>query len=126
MIDRKRLVMGGIGILVLLGVLGYFLLAPGGGAEQTARRNTLLLAEDYSNNGEYQRALDLLDRILIENAEDEEAKALKARILEAKRKAEEESRAKELEALQAQKESLEQSLEKLAKTAKPSTSDDAV
>ncbi len=113
-------------ILILLAVWGYFIAMPGGGGRTNYRRNTRSWAEDYSNNGEYQRALDLLDRILIENAEDAEAKALKARILEAKRKAEEESRTRELETLQAQKESLEQSLEKLAKTTRPSTSDDAV
>ncbi|MFQ3620492.1 MAG: hypothetical protein SNJ78_06055, partial [Spirochaetales bacterium] len=65
MVDRKVWIGAGIiGLLLLLGI-GYITLKPkGGGSIQDARRNTLILAEDYSKSGEYQRALDLLDRIL--------------------------------------------------------------
>ncbi len=44
------------------------------------RLNTLKLAEDYYKQKEYQRALDLLDKVLINNPDDEDAKNLRDRI----------------------------------------------
>ena len=75
MMDRKVWIGIGIAALLLLLGIGYLALGPRGESTQSARKNTLLLAEDYSKSGEYQRALDLLDRVLIDNANDQDARA---------------------------------------------------
>jgi tetratricopeptide (TPR) repeat protein len=49
------------------------------------RENTLRLAASYAEAGEYERALNLLDSLLIENQNDEDAKALQRAILAANR-----------------------------------------
>ena len=54
------------------------------------RANTLRLAEEYLAQGEFQRALDLVDKLLIENANDEEARNLRDGVIEAKRIADKE------------------------------------
>ncbi|MDA3948545.1 MAG: hypothetical protein PF508_04880, partial [Spirochaeta sp.] len=41
------------------------------------RENMLTLAQDYIENGEYQRALDLIDEVLIADVSNERAQALK-------------------------------------------------
>ncbi len=51
-----------------------------------ARTNTLALAKEYNEKGEYQRALDLLDRLLIEDASDSEARALRDEAIEGNKK----------------------------------------
>ncbi|HKK47687.1 MAG TPA: hypothetical protein VJ932_01230, partial [Alkalispirochaeta sp.] len=52
-------------------------------------RNTLRLAEEYIEDGEYQRALDLLDQVLIEDSDNEIARDLRTRAVAARREAEE-------------------------------------
>jgi len=70
------------------------------------RANKLALARDYFEVGEYQRALDLLDEILIEDAGDQEARELKREVLSGKRAAE----AQDQEQLDAQQRLLEENL----------------
>ena len=84
-------------VLIAVAVILGLTLGRRGSAEPGAdvRGNTLKLAEDYLEQGEYQRALDLLNKLLIENAEDEEARALRDRIITAKRAAEEEQQEEE-------------------------------
>ena len=41
------------------------------------RENMLTLAQDYIENGEYQRALDLIDEVLIDDVSNERAQELK-------------------------------------------------
>ena len=81
---RKALIIGGAGLLILLlGLLAFFLLkSPGDGAapaEDPAaakRANIMTLARDYMEQHEFQRALDLLDGLLIEDANDQEVRDL--------------------------------------------------
>ncbi len=56
-------------------------------------RNALALAERYAGQGEYGRALDIIDQVLLKDAGNKDAIAAQARILEQKRAAE--SRAEE-------------------------------
>ena len=71
--DRKIIVIAGIALAVLLaGGAGFFLFSGKGGGD-SVRKNTLALAADYMKNGEYQRALDLLDKLLIAKADDPES-----------------------------------------------------
>ncbi|MFW5769737.1 MAG: tetratricopeptide repeat protein, partial [Spirochaetota bacterium] len=97
---NKRIVIIG-GIVLLLGVVAVslFLLLPARGAGEiveevdktdTVRINTLRLAGEYGDQGEYQRALDLLDNLLVQNPDDEEARELRDSIIEAKNRAERE------------------------------------
>ena len=91
--DRQKILLigGGVLLLIFLGLGGFFLLnkdqpetAETVVVDQT-RQNTLLLAEEYLERGEFQRALDLLDSLMIKNAGDEEARLLRDRILEARK-----------------------------------------
>ncbi|MDR2182036.1 MAG: hypothetical protein LBN92_05080, partial [Treponema sp.] len=83
---RKMVIIGGCAVLVLAGALLFFLTRGNGGGAK--RDNTLLLAREYIDKGEFQRALDLVDGILIENPGDEEARALRDEAVEGKRLAE--------------------------------------
>ncbi|MDR0322972.1 MAG: hypothetical protein LBI12_00825 [Treponema sp.] len=86
--SRQQLIIisGGV-LLVLLIVSGIFLFGgkkDSGGfyaAHDTKRNNTLRLAASYAEAGEYDRALNLLDSLLIENHEDEDARILQMQIL---------------------------------------------
>ena len=97
---RLAFIIGGIivVILIIIALILVFAVNPAGtGRGETGeapteaerlRNNTIKLAADYLERGEYQRALDLLDRLLIENADDEDAGALRDRIIEAKKDSE--------------------------------------
>ncbi|MGP1457851.1 MAG: tetratricopeptide repeat protein [Treponema sp.] len=58
--------------------------AQAGDQTAKARRNTLELAKMYMERAQYDRALDKLDELLIQNRNDEEARALMEQILAAK------------------------------------------
>ena len=85
--DKKKLFIIGGGALALALILGlaFFAFRGNGGGR---RDNTLRLAGEYIEKGEYQRALDLLDRLLIDDPDDEAARALRDEALEGKRLAE--------------------------------------
>lgn len=93
MFDKKKLfIIGGVVLLLLLGTTAVLLTRGGEENEpevNTLRANTLQLAQEYLEAGEYQRALDLVDRILLEDASDEEASTLRDEILREKRVADE-------------------------------------
>ena len=75
---QKILVTAGIAVLVAAAVLGAVFAFRGAGSKAgRTRENTLSLARDYMQKGAYDRALDLLDKLLIENAGDTEAAALR-------------------------------------------------
>ncbi len=99
--------------LVLLLSLGVFKGKDTTGEERVKK---LGLAQLYMEKGEYDRALDLLDKHLLENPDDKDALDLMDRILEKKRqvereKKEEEQRLRE-EELAKEKESIEELVEK--------------
>lgn len=79
---------GAVVLLAALGIGGAYLV--GGGRANAERHNTLALARDYVDRGEYQRALDLLDKLLIEDAGDAEARSLRDAAIAASKKADEE------------------------------------
>jgi Tfp pilus assembly protein PilF len=87
--DRRLLFIGaGILIVVIVGIILIFTIPERSEPEEPidqTRINTLTLAEEYLKDGEFQRALDLLDRLLIADSRDEEAKALRNAVIDAKR-----------------------------------------
>ncbi|MFI3257546.1 MAG: tetratricopeptide repeat protein [Spirochaetales bacterium] len=81
-----------IAVAILGGTLGLSLLVrncrsgtsvvvSGTGAGSQERENMLLLAQRYMDRGEYDRAMDLLDQLLIQNSNDEQALAMSDEIL---------------------------------------------
>ena len=63
-------------LLLGLGGVGIYSAVKGGGAAAVERDNMLSLIQRYMDRGEYDRALDLLEDLLIKNANDMEALAL--------------------------------------------------
>ncbi|HOX18811.1 MAG TPA: tetratricopeptide repeat protein, partial [Spirochaetales bacterium] len=84
--DKRKLVPIAIaaGLVLLLSVGAGFLLAGG----QRERANTLALARQYLEDGDYGRALDLLDRLLIKDSDDDEARKLRELVVAARKAAE--------------------------------------
>ena len=72
---NKVLVAAIIAVALLLAIGGTLLLA--GGASGRERSNMLALAREYIDRGDYDRALDLLDRLIIKDVNDQEARALR-------------------------------------------------
>ena len=88
--ERRILFIGG-GALVLI-VAAVLVGLSVSGRESTEpvdenRLNTLALAREYLSDEEFQRALDLVDRLLINDTSDEEARALRDEVVAAKRQA---------------------------------------
>jgi len=93
--SKKKLIIiisAGTALVVLL-VLGIVFLAKGkkntGGTgtaitsqSDNRRQNIFKLVKGYLEQGEYDRALNLIDGLLIENSEDEEARELQRQILQ--------------------------------------------
>lgn len=121
---RKGLIIGGaaLALLLLLGG-GALLIGRGRQATGTAdsgegsssavvsdaakrRENTLRLAQDYFKEGEYQRALDLLDGLLIENGDDQDAKDLRDQIIAERKQAEKKAADAERQSQEALKDTL--------------------
>jgi tetratricopeptide (TPR) repeat protein len=87
-VDRRILIIGGVVVLAaLLTIGGIALFSSRGGGEtvDAQRANTLLLAADYIDQGEYDRALDLLEDLLIADPQDAQARSLRDQALAAKR-----------------------------------------
>ncbi|MEE1213085.1 MAG: tetratricopeptide repeat protein [Treponema sp.] len=86
--DRKKKAAVVALIAVLLfsaGIAGGRLLVSGGGSSKgKAKNNTVSLVNLYYEKGEYDRALDKLESLLLENPNDPEALALMEKILKAK------------------------------------------
>ena len=116
--NRKILAAGGAVVLLLLLLGGLFVWAPWKGSEgkgegtavssreSDIRANTLRLASEYFEQGEYQRALDLVDQLLLQNPDDDEARALRDSVLKARRDAEERKKEEDLASQQDLSESL--------------------
>ncbi len=82
--DTKKktvVIIGAIALLAL--VLGGAALALLGGGDK-ARTNMLTLAREYIDRGDYDRALDLLDTLIIKDVNDQDARALRDEALEKK------------------------------------------
>ena len=98
--NTLRWILIGAAVVLILGLGAFLIFRGGGGADgaqseltqaEKLRENKITLARDYLDNGEYQRALDLVDEVLIADVNDEAAQDLKQRILAAKKQAEAEA-----------------------------------
>jgi len=65
-------------VIIALGVIGAVRLSGSGGSE---RKNTLALVQLYADKGEYDRAMNLLDGLLVKNADDKDARALMDKLI---------------------------------------------
>jgi tetratricopeptide (TPR) repeat protein len=110
--NKAKLIIGGAAALLLL-ILGFLFWPRGEGND--LRANLLALANRYYEDGEYQRALDKLDELLIQDPEDEEAnESPLLRVVQARRDEEESrKRQEELEAMRTGQEGLEGQLSQL-------------
>jgi predicted Zn-dependent protease len=108
--NKAKLIIGGAAALLLL-ILGFLFWPKGEGKD--LRANLLALATRYYEDGEYQRALDKLDELLIEDPEDAEANDLRRQVIQARREEEERRRQEELEAMRTGQEGLEGQLSQL-------------
>ena len=74
-----------VAVILLAGMTGgaafLYMKGKSGDAAGNVRANTIVLAEDYLDKGEFQRSLDLLDSLLIENVQDEDVRALRDRVI---------------------------------------------
>ena len=81
-INRRNLLIAGGVILAVIVILLIILLPKScGGSSSTERDNTLKLVQRYIEKGEYDRAMDLLDGLLIKNADDPVALAMMEEII---------------------------------------------
>jgi tetratricopeptide (TPR) repeat protein len=121
--DGKKILIGaGIIAAILLLIFGGMALGNlfSGGSESELdkiRNNKLKLAEDYLELGEYDEALKLVNDLLIQNAEDKEARDLRDRIINAKKNAQDLAKQEE----QAKQDKLRESLEELSSTIEESS-----
>ncbi|NNM54378.1 MAG: tetratricopeptide repeat protein [Spirochaetales bacterium] len=102
---------GGAVLLLLAGGLVWVV---GHNDTGTIRANTLKLAADYGSHGDYQRALDLLDQLLIKNASDQQAMALRDKLLADQQTAEQNAKNQQMNALQSANSELRSSLNSLS------------
>lgn len=109
---KTAIIAAGAAVLVIAAVLAFVVLKPQGGP---SRENTLLLARDYVDRGEYQRALDLLDRLLIEDAGDKDARTLRDEALARKEAADKGEKVAAGDALAKQGEAIAKGLESIGK-----------
>ncbi|MEI6875360.1 MAG: hypothetical protein WCL50_09560, partial [Spirochaetota bacterium] len=79
----KILVTSGVIAALAIVVLGGFLLAGSLASKETS--NALSLARDYIDRGDFDRALDILDRLLISDAGNKDARGLRDRAVEGKK-----------------------------------------
>ncbi|MBP7095380.1 MAG: tetratricopeptide repeat protein [Spirochaetia bacterium] len=85
--DKRKLVPIAVaaGLVLLLSIGGVSLLS---GGQRRERANTLALARQYLEDGDYGRSLDLLDRLLIKDSDDDEARELRELVVAARKAAE--------------------------------------
>ncbi|TFG85468.1 MAG: tetratricopeptide repeat protein [Spirochaetales bacterium] len=72
---KKVLIAALVAVALIVSIGGTLLLT--GGASGRERSNMLALAREYIDRGDYDRALDLLDRLIIRDVNDEDARALR-------------------------------------------------
>jgi tetratricopeptide (TPR) repeat protein len=86
--QKKIIIIGAVSLgLILLGTGIFFLARALGRPDDGPRQNKLSLAREYIEAGEYGRALDILDGLLIENSDDREARELRDEAVRASRAA---------------------------------------
>ena len=83
--QQRSLAVGALALLLVLGLGGALIARSRDTNDPVA--NKLALAADYADNDEFQRALNLIDEVLIEDAQNETARDLRDRVLAAKQAA---------------------------------------
>ncbi|MBN2554132.1 MAG: tetratricopeptide repeat protein, partial [Spirochaetales bacterium] len=117
--DRRKVIIIIIAVIVILLIAGgawLGLRAHSRSAEsQEARQrlNALKLARTYMEKQEYDRAMEILEELLLENPDDAEAQALLDEIIDRKKLAEMSEREREQQALLEQQEKLKEGLKEL-------------
>jgi len=87
--DKRPIIIGVVALVLLLGLGLFFILRDSSAHSDTVhdeltKRDTILeLAKDYISQGKYQLAMDLLNELLNDDNEDEEAQKLKREVLSA-------------------------------------------
>jgi len=109
--NKKTLIAGAVILLLLIGGGAFLLSNPGADSK---RANILKLAQDYASQGEEQRALDLLDQLLIANGNDTQAQALRESVVKQKRDKEAGDKQAQLDALKSANDKLKQGLQDLS------------
>ncbi len=79
MSKKQKIVTGSVGVILLLLIAGTLKVVSGNVAEQS-RKNSIELVNHYADIGQYDRALDLLEKILLKNANDKDALSLMDKI----------------------------------------------
>ncbi len=95
----KRIIIVAAAVLVLIAGVVLFLTLGNNDSgtavmdeTQKVKENTMILARDYLEKGDFQRALDLLDGLLIKDASDEEVRKLRDEVFSARKLAEQEEK----------------------------------
>lgn len=85
---KKFAIFGGIGVgvIIIIVLVVLFTTTTSGSNSSRIRKNTIIQIKRYYTNEEYDRALDLIDNLLTQNANDTEAVDLQNEILSAKKK----------------------------------------
>ncbi len=118
--NRKIIAAATAAVLLILLLGGLAVWAPwksgdSGTTEATdIRGNTIRLASEYYEQGEFQRALDLIDQLLLQNPDDQEARALRDAVIQARK--DEENHKQEQD--KARQDDLTESLSSLSDTIK--------
>ena len=112
--SRAFLIAAAIVVLLALVAGGIGIAVSGRRAEgPEAHDNALALAREYLERGEFQSAQDILNGLLLENANDPAARALLDELITAKKAAEEAARQEGLAAQRDQQDRLQASLDEL-------------
>ena len=113
---NRRLIIIIVAAIVLIAALVTTFVLIGGRStakedpELEARNNMLRLAREYYDHSEYQRALDLIDTLLIQNVDDEDARTLRNEIIRAKQDADETAKLEEAQQAEDLKDSISESI----------------
>lgn len=115
--SRKKKIIVGAAIILAILLIGAGTAAILGGSGARERSNMLALARDYIDRGDFDRALDILDQLLIRDKDDAEAQALLKEALDRK------AGLKPPEGDDAAAQALAQSLDQLGKSLERSASE---
>jgi tetratricopeptide (TPR) repeat protein len=119
----RRTLLIAAAVVAILAMVGAGIAIGAGAAARKARRshdNTLALARQYLERGEFQSAQDLLNGLLLSDANDPSARALLDQLITAKKAAEEAARQEGLAAQRNQQNQLQASLDELGQNIRTS------
>ena len=80
---KQKIVLAGTAAAVALLIAAFVWLRPSSSGD-SERKNTLTLVQMYMDKGEYDRAMNLLDSLLVKNAQDKDALSLMNKVISLK------------------------------------------